>query len=250
MRRNNPPSRNRSTGTRAERHGWATLALLLFLPTWGIAAEYPDPERFRNAIDAFLAAEAESPPPTGAIVATGSSSMRGWHGRMADDLAPLTLIRRGFGGSNMADVRHFLGELVERHHPRAVLLYEGDNDVALGASPEEILTHFDAIAATLRERLPETRIYLLAVKPSLRRWHLWDVMQATNEGFAERARDNPRIVFIDVATPMLNDAGEPREDIFAADRLHMNSAGYDLWRDAVRPILVPAEAAFEPAPNP
>ncbi len=206
-------------------------------------AEYPDPERYRAAIDAF---EAEDAPPAGAVVAVGSSSMRGWHRRIAEDLAPLAIVPRGFGGSNMADVSHFVAELVLRHSPRAVLLYEGDNDAALGVAPAEILGHFDAFAAAVHAALPKTRIYVLAVKPSLARWRLWGVMQATNAGFAERAAADPRLVFIDVATPMLNDAGEPRPDIFVADGLHMNDAGYDLWRDAVRPVLVAAEAKHEP----
>ena len=130
-------------------------------------AEYPDPERYRAAIEAFLASEADAPPPKNAVVATGSSSMRFWHRRIGEDLAPLTIIPRGFGGSNMRDVRHFLDELVLRHEPRAVLLYEGDNDAAVGATPEQVLEHFDAIVATIHERLPATRIYALSVKPSV-----------------------------------------------------------------------------------
>ena len=209
------------------------------------AAEYPDPERFRGAIDAFLAADAESMPPTDAIVATGSSSMRGWHGRIAEDLAPLTIIPRGFGGSNMNEVRYFLGELVLRYKPRAVLLYEGDNDVAVGVEPDQILAQFDAIDAAIAESLPDTRIYILAIKPSIARWHLWPTMHATNEQLKARAANDPRLIFLDIATPMLNDADEPWENIFIADQLHMNGAGYDIWRDAVRPVLVEAEQAHE-----
>ena len=209
------------------------------------AAEYPDPERFRSAIDAFLAADAESMPPANAIVATGSSSMRGWHGRIAEDLAPLTIIPRGFGGSNMHEVRYFLNELVLRYKPRAVLLYEGDNDVAIGVEPGQILAQFDAIDAAIAKRLPDTRIYILAIKPSIARWHLWPTMRTANEQLKARAANDPRLTFLDIATPMLNDAGEPLEDIFIADQLHMNGAGYDIWRDAVRPVLVEAEQAHE-----
>ena len=223
----------------------ASAFTLPFLLAAASAAEYPDPERYRATIDAFLAAEADAPPPTGAIVATGSSSMRGWHGRIKDDLAPLTIIPRGFGGSNMKDVRHFLDELVLRHRPRAVLLYEGDNDTALGAAPEAILGHFDAIVAAIHAALPETRIYILAVKPSIARWHLREAVQTTNAMLASRAEAEPRLVYIDIATPMLNDAGEPHEHIFVADKLHMNGAGYDIWRDAVRPVLVEAERDAE-----
>ena len=221
------------------------IAIAFVLLTTTAAAEYPDPERFQAAIDAFLAADAESPPPKGAVVATGSSSMRGWHGRIAEDLAPLTLIPRGFGGSNMKDVRHFLDELVLRHEPRAVLLYEGDNDAAAGVTPKQILAHFDAIAAGIHEALPQTRIYILAVKPSIRRWNLWDTMAATNAMLADRADADERLTFIDIATPMLGEDGKPLPEIFVADNLHMNDAGYDIWRDVVRPILVDAEVGHE-----
>ena len=223
-----------------------TIAVVaLFAANAAHAAEYPDPERFRGAIDAFLATDAESMPARGAVVATGSSSMRGWHGRIADDLAPLTIIPRGFGGSNMHDVRHFLDELVLRHEPRAILLYEGDNDVAAGLSPEQILAEFDAIDSRVAERLPETRIYILAVKPSIARWQLWPTMAATNDLFKARADADPRLTFIDIATPMLGEDGKPLAEIFVADMLHMNGKGYDIWRDAVRPVLVLAERAYE-----
>ena len=221
------------------------IAAALALLSIAAAAEYPNPERFRPAIDAFLAADAEAPPPKGAIVATGSSSMRGWHSRIAEDLSPLTIIPRGFGGSNMNDVRHFLDELVLRHAPRAVLLYEGDNDAAGGVAPEQIMAHFDAITAAIHEILPETRIYVLAVKPSIQRWHLWESMSATNAMFADRAAKDARLTFVDIATPMLGEDGTPLPEIFVADNLHMNDAGYDIWRDTVRPIVVEAEVGHE-----
>jgi lysophospholipase L1-like esterase len=32
---------------------------------------------------------------------------------------------------------------------------------------------------------------------------------------------------------MLGDDGKPKPDIFIADRLHMNAAGYAIWREVV-----------------
>ena len=221
------------------------VAVALLAANAVYAAEYADPERFRGAIDAFQAAEAESVPARGAVVATGSSSMRGWHGRIADDLAPLTIIPRGFGGSNMHDVRHFLNELVLRHEPRAVLLYEGDNDVAAGLAPEQILAEFDAIDAAIAERLPETRIYILAVKPSIARWGALAHHGRHERPVQGRADNDPRLTYIDIATPMLGEDGKPLAEIFIADMLHMNGLGYDIWRDAVRGVLVEAERAYE-----
>ena len=125
------------------------------------------------------------------------------------------------------------------------LLYEGDNDVAAGLAPEQILAEFDAIDAAIAERLPETRIYILAVKPSIARWQLWPTMAMTNDMLKARADNDPRLTFIDIATPMLGEDGEPLAEIFVADMLHMNGKGYDIWRDTVRPVLVEAEQAYE-----
>jgi lysophospholipase L1-like esterase len=213
-------------------------------------APWPDPERFRTAIEAFESEDREAPPPSGAIVGTGSSSMRFWSvgDRFASDLSPLTVINRGFGGSVIHDVETFLEPLVLRHQPRAVLIYEGDNDVAEGVPIQEILASYDRVQSRLDQLAVPPRVYWLAVKPSLARWSLWPQMQAVNDGLKERARQHPRITFVDVATPMLNEKGMPREDIFIADGLHMNAKGYDLWREALRPVLLPAELEFERAP--
>lgn len=208
-------------------------------------ANYPDPERFRKAIDTFVVSELENPSPDGAIVATGSSSMRGWHPRIAKDLAPLTIIPRGFGGSNMYDVLYFLDDLVLRYKPRAVMLYEGDNDAFLGASSVQVLDYFDAIVERIHTTLPETRIYVLAVKPSISRWNIWSSMQETNVLLKSRCDENPLLVYVDVATPMFGADDKPMVDIFVADMLHMKDAGYDIWRDAVRPILMDGEGQYE-----
>ena len=216
--------------------------LSLTLPLTVAAAEYPDPERFRAAIDAF---NAEADVPRGAVVATGSSSMRGWHGRIEEDLAPLTIVPRGFGGSNMYDVRYFLDDLVLKHKPRAVMIYEGDNDAALGATTEQVMLNLDAIIEEIHYHLPETRVYVLAVKPSISRWQIWSEMQNTNRAMQRLAKRHPLVTYVDVAAPMLGDDGAPKPEIFIGDNLHMNEAGYDIWRDAVRAVVVASEAPDE-----
>jgi lysophospholipase L1-like esterase len=36
---------------------------------------------------------------------------------------------------------------------------------------------------------------------------------------------------------MLGPDGQPKPDIFVADRLHMNAKGYAIWKEAVAPCL-------------
>ena len=206
------------------------------------AANYPDPERYRGAMLEFAA---EPAPAAGGIVATGSSSMLGWHNRIDADLAPLSIIKRGFGGSNMFDVRYFLTEFVLRHKPRAVLLYEGDNDVSIGATPAEVLVHFEAIVTGIHVALPQTRIYVVSVKPSISRWQLWPTMTRTNSLLKAFCDNDSRLTYVDVASPMLGGDGTPLPEVFVEDNLHMNGGGYDIWRDVVRPVLLHKEARHE-----
>jgi len=209
---------------------------------------WPNPGRYEEAIAKFEAADAEAMPPEGAIVGVGSSSMRGWHKSIHEDLAPLTIIPRGFGGSCMNDALAFADRIVINYKPRAILLYEGDNDVAGGWAHDQIVEAYEAFFAKVHAALPETRIYVIAIKPSPSRWKHWPAMQAVNSALAASCARDPRLIFIDVATPMLGADGMPRPDIFLNDNLHMNRAGYEIWTAAVKPVLMEREAGFEAAP--
>ena len=224
--------------------------LLLLTPVAVFAADYPDPGVWDRTIGAFVLEDAIIGDRPGAIVATGSSSMLFWDHRIHQDLAPLTVISRGFGGSNMNDLLHHLDAVVLKHKPRAVMIYEGDNDVAQQVPVETILAKFEAAVNRIHSQDAGIRIYLLSVKPSLSRVSMWPTMLEVNAGLERIAASDANIQFIDVATPMLNEDGSIRGDLFVADDLHMNQKGYDIWRNTVAPVLIQNELRYEPTPQP
>ena len=219
--------------------------LLVIVPLTLGAAEYPDPSTWDRTIYGFALEDEIIGERKGAIVATGSSSMNFWDHRIHKDLAPLTIISRGFGGSNMNDVLHHLDALVLKHNPRAVMIYEGDNDVAQGVSIENILTTFDATIDRIQKHDAKIRIYLLSIKPSIARAEMWPAMLEVNAALESRAKQDLNLIYIDVATPMLNADGSFRTDLFVTDKLHMNQKGYDIWRNTVAPILIKNEIRYE-----
>ena len=81
---------------------------------------------WEDEIVAFEAAGAEAPPEPGAIVFTGSSSIRLWS-TLSADMAPMRVLNRGFGGAHMAHVVEFADRIVTPYAPRAVVVYAGDN---------------------------------------------------------------------------------------------------------------------------
>jgi lysophospholipase L1-like esterase len=205
----------------------------------------PDPSRFASAIAEFQAADAANPSPKGAIVCTGSSSMRMWHPRIKDDLPGLTLLPRGFGGSHYTDLIHYLEALVFKYQPRALLLYEGDNDASYGKTPERIFQDFKFLAEQCRKQLPDLRLYIIGAKPSVARWAIAEQMQVSNAMIQDYCRANPGFTYIDVWPQLLDGNGQVRPELFLEDKLHLNLVGYDHWAAAISPVLLSNEAVFE-----
>jgi lysophospholipase L1-like esterase len=207
----------------------------------------PDPARFEDAIRRFEAQDRIHPPPRRAIVLTGSSSIARWNGEAPSALAPLTVIPRGFGGSVMNDVLYYLDRVALTYEPRAILIYEGDNDTGAGTPipSDTILEQLEEIIARVHDAMPQTRIYVLSVKPSVLRWSVWPVAQALNAEYEKIADRDPLVHYVDVATPLLNADGNVMTDIFIEDGLHLNDRGNALWGATIKAALMPIEAQFE-----
>jgi lysophospholipase L1-like esterase len=45
------------------------------------------------------------------------------------------------------------------------------------------------------------------------------------------------VIFVDVATKMLDAQGKPRPELLREDGLHMRAAGYAIWIDALKPVF-------------
>ncbi|MCA8951244.1 MAG: Tat pathway signal protein [Planctomycetes bacterium] len=199
----------------------------------------PKPHRFEADIRAFERADAATAPPSNAVLFVGSSSIVKW-ADLSADMAPLPVLNRGFGGSVAADVIHFFERVVVPYAPRAIVLYEGDNDIAGGSPAIEVLVRCREIARLIDVHLPGTPLFVLAVKPSVARRALWPTMQQANALLRDFCDRTEHCEFVDITQPMLTDTGEIRDDIFVADMLHMNRRGYEGWARVVRPALLSA----------
>jgi lysophospholipase L1-like esterase len=191
--------------------------------------------RWEKEIQAIEQRDREKAPPREAVLFAGSSSIRFWD--VAKSFPGLAVVNRGFGGSQIADSTHFADRLILKHSPRAVVFYAGDNDIAAGRTPEQVLADFKAFTARIHDGLPKTKIVFLAVKPSPARWKLFDVQQKANALVEAYCKSDGRLLFVDVVKPMLGDDGRPRRELFVLDGLHLNEAGYKLWAELLKPYL-------------
>ncbi|WDE95763.1 GDSL-type esterase/lipase family protein [Lentisphaera profundi] len=204
---------------------------------------YPSPLKFEGSIKDFEKQEERQQTPKNAIVVTGSSTIVGWKS-IHDDLKPLTIIPRGFGGSNMNDLYHYSEQLIIKHKPRAVVIYEGDNDLIFRVSPKQIKNKFIKLKDKLLKADKKLRIYLISVKPSIARKSYLEKAKEVNEIFKDLCNSSNNLYFIDTFSPMM-DGDKIKKDVFLKDKLHYNDTGYKIWTQAVLPVLLKNELKFE-----
>lgn len=213
----------------------AALCWLLVLAT-GSADDPVSPfAQWEPAIADFEKADAKSPPPKGAVLFVGSSSVRLW--KLEKSFPNQKVINRGFGGSQIADSVHFADRLVIKHEPKTVVFYAGDNDLAKGKSPEQVSQDFASFVKAIHEKLPETKIVYIGIKPSIKRWNLVEQIRQANRLIQAQCQKDERLAFVDPFPAMLGDDGKPRPELFVKDGLHLSEAGYEVWTKLVNPHL-------------
>ncbi len=193
-------------------------------------------QRFEDEIASFEAADRISPPPKGSALFVGSSSIRVWPNLNAD-FPNIDVLQRGFGGSTLDEVDHYAPRIVLPYCPRLIVLYAGDNDLAEGRTPEQILADFKQFVGLVRSPMPKTRIVFVSIKPSTARVALLGKMRVTNALVRKYIATDPSLTYVDVFTPMLGPTGVPRGELFQSDGLHMNARGYAIWRSLLQPLV-------------
>ena len=192
--------------------------------------------QWEKDIAAFEALDRTNPPPKGAVLFIGSSSIRLWTS-LANDFPEMKVIQRGFGGSHIPDTTYFADRIVIPYQPSKIVLYAGDNDIARGHSPEQVAADFRALVKKVHAALPKTKIYFLAIKPSPARWHLSPQSSEANRLIRRFSRAHRNVKFVDVWTPTLGPDGRPDPSLFEKDDLHINRKGYARWAGEIRKAL-------------
>src|SRR5690348_21973 len=99
-------------------------------------AAAPDNSPWEKEIRAFEKRDRQQPPPEGAVLFVGSSSIRLWN--LRESFPGVATINRGFGGSQLADSVQFAERIVIPYRPKLIVVYAGDNDIAAGKAPAQV----------------------------------------------------------------------------------------------------------------
>ncbi|MEK6801830.1 MAG: GDSL-type esterase/lipase family protein [Nitrospirota bacterium] len=122
--------------------------------------------------------------------------------------------------------------------PKLTVLMIGTNNTTMREDPpDHTAAGIQAILTTLRTRLPQTKILLLAVFP--RGAAADDPNRLVNQAVNERLRafaDQRHVFFLDLGPRFLDKTGRLSEEVMP-DALHPNERGYRLWAEGMEDLV-------------
>jgi lysophospholipase L1-like esterase len=208
------------------------LFFLLLLYT--VSAQ--DPLRFKEDIEKLVLEEHFFTGDKELVVFAGSSSIRMWKD-IRDYFPDYHVINNGFGGSHFSDLIYYYEELILKHNPDYLFIYEGDNDIAGNKRPKKIVQDAKELHQRIRKDLPGTRVVFISPKPSIKRENLKKEYQKLNKRLERYCKNKQNTGFANVWAAMVDEKGDVFPDIFLKDDLHMNKKGYDIWAEVIAEFL-------------
>lgn len=203
------------------------------------AAQQPQQARFADQIEAFLKNDQTNPPPQHAILFVGSSIFRLWK-KLPDQMAPLPVFNRAFGGSRTAEVLHYMDKIVLPYKPKIIAYYCGSNDINAKVTPQQIAENFRQFVTRVHQELPNTKIFFVSINRAPEKMDKWAQVDEANKLVQAFCATNKRLGYIDVNPALFDKEGKPRMELYLPDKLHFQEPAYVEFTAIIKPILTKA----------
>lgn len=233
------PGRRKNNSRKTIRHKeWLLKSLLAFLLAAGALVPLQAQDGLWDEIRNFKNQDSLQPPPKNAILFVGSSSFRLWH-NLQEAFPGYPIINRGFGGSNLSDVIKYADDIIFPYQPKEIVVYCGENDISSSdtISAKAVFNRFEKLFTLIRRKMPKVPIVFVSMKPSPSREKFHHKLVQANLLIRNYLARQPRSAYVDIYKLMLEN-GKPNENLYVADRLHMNAKGYAIWQKAIKPYLI------------
>jgi hypothetical protein len=193
---------------------------------------------FDNEIRDFKHQDSLKTPPKDGILFIGSSSIRKWtdlESRFPNE----PIIRRGVGGCELWQVvDYYTPYILFPYKPRKIFIYAGENDIAAGKTGKFVFEEFQKLWEMIHQKLPNTTIYFMSVKPSPSRAKFIGEVNIANDLIRKYLKNKKNSIYIDVSTVLFKpDTTTPDNLLFEGDLLHLNKTGYDKWQKVLEPFV-------------
>ena len=172
------------------------------------------------------------------IVFVGDSITEGWH-TLAQDFAGLgvKVVNRGIGGDTTPNLLYRLEDDVLSLHPRALVVMIGTNDLGEHTTPADIAANLGVMLDRIRAVYPRIPIAWCLVMPRKGDDTYPDRIRELNARIFAIAAGDHHVVVCDTFSALALPDGTSKPEDFVPDRLHLNPAGYAVWRSVLLPIV-------------
>jgi lysophospholipase L1-like esterase len=201
-----------------------------------VSAVSTPPNPFESEVTALEARLSQSPISSSPVVFYGSSSIRLWKS-LQQDFSGYAVLNCGFGGSRLTDCVRYANRLVLPRKPSAIVIYAGDNDLAIGTPPEKVFQSFKQLFTIFRTYSPSIPIAFVSVKPSPARMMFLDNILKFNRLVEDFLATQSETEYIDVCSDMLGHDRKPNPALFVSDQIHLSPAGYQILRKEIGEFL-------------
>ena len=168
------------------------------------------------------------------MIFLGDSITQGWRGAgkavWDANFAPRNALDFGIGGDQ---TQHVLWRMdnypIQRLHPKVAVVLIGTNNTRNTAP--EIADGVKAVLTKTQTMFPGIKIILVSIMPNKR---ANDLMMAA-DAILRTFDDGKTIYYLDLV-PVMTPVGDNWKGL-SADHLHPDASGYQLWTDAMLPLL-------------
>jgi lysophospholipase L1-like esterase len=171
----------------------------------------------------------------GAVVFLGDSITAGWNS-LAKDFPNLHVANRGIGGDITAGVLYRLQADVLDLKPAAIVLLIGTNDIGNNQDPADVAENIIEILHRIKNFNPNTPVIVCKTMP--RGGDQYPAkMKQLNELVEAYVKTEPKFAICDTWAAYADENGQPNPVDFNADHLHLNAAGYVVWKATLEPVI-------------
>jgi len=194
--------------------------------------------QYEPAFKAFAEADRANPPAKAGILFVGSSIFRQWT-TVAEQMAPLPVLNRAFGGSRTPDQLARFDQLVPVYAPKVIVYYCGSNDIKANPpdAPKVIFSRFREFSERVRALSPATRLIYVSATRSPDRVARWEQVDHYNALVRAYCAATPGRTFVDINPALVDQAGHPRLDLYRDDKLHFHPLAYAAFTAIIKPVL-------------
>ncbi len=217
-----------------------------------------------KSLEKSIIAYEQEPIEKGKILFYGHSLFTRWgspkwgYRRMDEDIrmkdGSLAVVNHGFGTSTSEELLYYYDRMVRPWEPRALVIATYANDGMYGYSPEQVMVNLSKILHWARTDFPGIKLFILEPHPHAKgkkpaqkdKWNnglhkrnnfieMINIYAQTHEDTEIIRLWNQPELF---ETPEdVGDFRKVREDLFVADKIHFNQAGYDVFGKIIREAL-------------